>query len=141
MIYIPWRLERKRKTKMENINNPSQTPANSPYTFGFIGVGVINAAIIRGLCTPSNHNRNGDAQDSCNENARAAVGLASGLVQFPLLLSPRNEEKGAELLKEFGEDLIKVCTSNAEVAEKSGVIVVGLTPAVTREVGSNYWVV
>lgn len=67
---------------------------------GFVGVGVMNSAIIRGICRQLN------AQDA----AVPPVGAKpfKPFFKLPLLLSPRGSSNVASLLKEFGPEKIKV---------------------------------
>lgn len=98
---------------------------------GFLGVGVINEAIVRGFCRPKGYNvANAEADDG----VLGACGMTSGLIQFPILLSPRSASKVSKLLKEFGPDLIKICESNEEVAKDADILFIGLSADVGREV-------
>lgn len=86
---------------------------------GFLGVGTMNSAIIRGLC---------------RHPASAPEPAGLRWVDFPLLLSPRGAGKAAALLREFGPGLVAVCPSNEALVEAADVVVLGLTPPVAREV-------
>jgi len=100
----------------------ASTPAAAPARrrLGFLGVGTMNSAIIRGLCRPS----------------EAAPGEPAGTrwVEFPLYLSPRGAAKASDLARELGPSLVTVCSSNEALLEAADVVVLGLTPPVTREV-------
>eukprot|EP00755_Sulcionema_specki_P018879 Sspe_Gene.68002::Locus_40118_Transcript_1_1_Confidence_1.000_Length_952::g.68002::m.68002/K00286/proC; pyrroline-5-carboxylate reductase len=86
---------------------------SQPYRLGFIGVGVINSSIIKGLCTLP------------DEKLHA--------VELPIYVSPRNTEKVAELVALYGGK-IHVCESNEEVVQKANVLVLGVGGAVAEEV-------
>ena len=79
-----------------------------PACIGFIGVGTMNSAIVRGLCTlPAPPER--------------------------LVLSPRNAEKAAALAAEF-PSLVSVAATNQAVVDAADVVFVGTLPAATEEV-------
>ena len=79
-----------------------------PAKYGFVGVGTMSSAIVRGLCT---------------------------LDQPPpsIVLSPRGAEKSAALAKEFGS-IVSVAASNQEVVDQCDVIFIGVLPKQTEEV-------
>eukprot|EP01060_Flectonema_neradi_P013611 TRINITY_DN2034_c3_g1_i1.p1 TRINITY_DN2034_c3_g1~~TRINITY_DN2034_c3_g1_i1.p1 ORF type:complete len:291 (+),score=55.17 TRINITY_DN2034_c3_g1_i1:60-875(+) len=84
-------------------------------SLGFVGVGTINSSIIKGLCK---------------------AGCDSGFFKFPIYVSPRGEEKVAELLATYG-DKIKKCENNEEVAKSADVIFLGVVPKVADPVMSE----
>ena len=71
-------------------------------TFGFIGVGTINAAVVQGLCT-------------CDTPPKAVV------------LSPRNAEKAAALAASF-PDRVRVAESNQAVLDAADWVFVATPP-------------
>ena len=67
-------------------------PMPAPARYGFVGVGTMSSAIVRGLCT----------------------------LPFPppsIVLSPRGAEKAAALAAEFGPQMVRVASSNQEVVD------------------------
>ena len=78
---------------------------------GFIGVGVINSAIITGLCKISS------SLNKINEH-----------FSLPIFVSPRGHSRVASLLSEHGTQKIYVCKDNQEVLDKAGVIFIGVRP-------------
>ena len=82
--------------------------------YGFVGVGTMSSAIVRGLCTlpapPTN-----------------------------IVLSPRGAERAAALAKDF-PSMCTIAASNQEVLDKSDVIFVGVLPKQCEEVlrGLNF---
>lgn len=79
-------------------------------SFGFLGVGTINSAIIRGIC--------------------ALPPSSPCLPKWPLFLSPRNAAKARELLAEHGPDKVAVASSNQDLLDRCEVVFLGLTPPV-----------
>ena len=80
----------------------------APKSVGFVGVGTMNSAIVRGLCTletPPN----------------------------AIVLSPRNAEKAAALQAEF-PGLVTIAADNQAVADASDVIFIGVLPKLCEEV-------
>ena len=80
----------------------------APRRYGFVGVGTMSSAIVRGLCTlpappPS------------------------------IVLSPRGAEKAAALKAEFGS-IVTVATSNQDVVDNCDVVFIGVLPKQTEEV-------
>ena len=77
---------------------------------GFIGVGTMNSAIIKGILK--------------------AYKSESNLEHFsvPIYISPRGRVKAVALKEEYGDDLIKVCKDNQDVLRKSDVIFLGVRP-------------
>jgi pyrroline-5-carboxylate reductase len=63
--------------------------ANSSHTLGFVGVGTINAAVVRGLCTAS--------------TSRPEA----------IIVGPRNKSKAAELVAEFNGIVTQAATNEA----------------------------
>eukprot|EP01043_Picozoa_sp_COSAG02_P078650 COSAG02_NODE_17814_length_979_cov_0.876136_1_plen_165_part_10 len=61
--------------------------ANSSHTLGFVGVGTINAAVVRGLCTAS--------------TSRPEA----------IIVGPRNKSKAAELVAEFNGIVTQAATN------------------------------
>lgn len=89
-----------------------------PHTVGFLGVGTMNAAIVRGLCrADADQNRDDSIAD---------------LVQFPLLLGPpstaRPESTQAALLAEFGPKKIELLETNSAVLQRGDVVFLGVRP-------------
>lgn len=72
-------------------------------TIGFIGVGTINAACLRGLAT-------------CSTPLKKAV------------LSPRGKAKGEELLKELGPELVTIAASNQAVLDACDWVFIATPP-------------
>ena len=85
----------------------------APATYGFIGVGTMSSAIVRGLCT---------------------------LPQPPkaVVLSPRGESNGLSLVQQFSTGdtpgIVRRAKTNQEVVDESDVIFVGVLPQQTEEV-------
>jgi pyrroline-5-carboxylate reductase len=79
---------------------------------GVIGVGTINAAVIRGLCT-------------C---------ISSPYSKF--LLSPRNSAKGEALKADF-PSLVHCMASNQAVVDGSDIVLVGVLPGIAEEILSR----
>ena len=77
---------------------------------GFVGVGTMAAAMVRGLCT-------------CEE----------GKTPRRVFVSPRNKEKAEALKSEF-PDLVEICSDNQSVLDNSDWVVIGLLPAVAPKV-------
>lgn len=77
-------------------------------TYGFVGVGTMNAAIVRGMCTLANPPK-------------------------AVVLSPRGAEKAAALKSEF-PDLVTVASDNQQVVDQCDVIFVGVLPKLGEEV-------
>lgn len=86
-----------------------------PERLGFLAVGVMNAAIIRGILKAA---------------FEGAVPLE---VQFPLLLSPRSFERVSVLQSEYGADWIEVCADNDEVLAKADIVFLGCRPDHVRD--------
>lgn len=84
------------------------TMSAAPKTYGFVGVGTMSSAIVRGLCT-------------LHEPPPAIV------------LSPRGAEKSAALAKEFGA-IVSVAKTNQEVVDRCDVVFIGVLPKQTEEV-------
>lgn len=80
----------------------------APARYGFVGVGTMSSAIVRGLCTL-------DAPPPS------------------VVLSPRNAEKSAKLAGEF-PSLVTVAGSNQEVVDACDVVFIGVLPKQTEEV-------
>ena len=82
--------------------------------YGFVGVGTMSSAIVRGLCT--------------------LPAPATNIV-----LSPRGAERAAALAKDF-PSMCTIAASNQEVLDKSDVIFVGVLPKQCEEVlrGLNF---
>eukprot|EP01062_Namystynia_karyoxenos_P040620 TRINITY_DN29604_c0_g1_i1.p1 TRINITY_DN29604_c0_g1~~TRINITY_DN29604_c0_g1_i1.p1 ORF type:complete len:312 (+),score=84.36 TRINITY_DN29604_c0_g1_i1:77-937(+) len=87
--------------------------AGEPCKIAFVGVGTINAATVRGICTLS---------------------PAPPQVQFPLRLSPRGAEKVGALAAEFGPAALQPCGSNADTVAGCDVVVLGVRPPDARAV-------
>lgn len=86
----------------------SMEPGPAPARYGFVGVGVMSSAIVRGLCT---------------------------LDKPPpaIVLGPRNAEKAAKLAGEF-PSICKVVASNQAVVDGCDVVFIGVLPKQTEEV-------
>lgn len=83
--------------------------AMSGTTYGFVGVGTMSSAIVRGICTlPA---------PPCSA----------------VVLSPRGAEKSAALAKDFPA-LVTVAADNQEVVDKCDVIFLGVLPKHAEEV-------
>jgi len=86
--------------------------------FGFLGVGTINVAVMKAVLTQGDRS-------------------SSGLPAFPLRVSPRNAEKAAALVNEFGDQQVRICADNQSLLDECEVIVIGLkvpmAPAVLAE--------
>ena len=96
-------MHKQHKRAMSTTSSPG-----SSARFGFVGVGTMSSAIVRGLCTlPA---------------PPAAV-----------VLSPRGAQKAAALYGEF-PSLTRVAGSNQEVVDCSDVVFVGVLPKQTEEV-------
>ena len=78
------------------------------YSFGFVGVGTMNAAIVRGIATLPAPPKS-------------------------LVLSPRGAARAAELSAEFGP-LVTVAKDNQAVVDASDVVFVGVLPRLGEEV-------
>merc|ERR1712195_6810 len=74
--------------------------SESPKRIGFIGIGTMNAAVIRGLCT-----------SECPPEA--------------IVLGPRNADKAAQLATEFPH-IVTVATSAQEVVDKTAYVVIAV---------------
>lgn len=88
---------------------------------GFVGVGTMNGAIIKGICRLMNY-------------GETAQRIGKPFFSFPLYVSPRSTKTVWELVKEFGKDKIYVCKSNEEVLEQANMIFIGLRPTQVQEV-------
>ncbi|MEN8361445.1 pyrroline-5-carboxylate reductase [Acinetobacter baumannii] len=77
------------------------------YRIGFIGVGTISAAMIRGLLRE-------DSQD------------------FQIVVSPRNAEVAAQLAQEFAQ--VTIATDNQAVIDVSDTVVLAVRPQIAAEV-------
>jgi pyrroline-5-carboxylate reductase len=78
---------------------------------GFVGLGTINAAVARGLCTcDSSYNR--------------------------FLLSPRNAAKSAALKADFPA-LVSVMQSNQAVVDGSDIVLIGVLPTIAQQILST----
>lgn len=80
-------------------------------TYGFVGIGVMNTAIVRGLCTLQNPPR-------------------------AIVLSPRNAEKAAALQADF-PGIVSIAADNQAVVDASDVIFIGVLPNMCVEVCSS----
>lgn len=80
----------------------------APARYGFVGVGTMSSAIVRGLCTL-------DAPPPS------------------VFLSPRNAEKSAKLAGEF-PCVVRVAGSNQEVVDACDVVFIGVLPKQAEEV-------
>ena len=81
------------------------TAENGTLRLGFIGTGSIASAVVEGFCTSGRPCR--------------------------ILLSPRNEQKGAALAGRF--DQVQRAATNQEVLDRSEVVVLALRPGVAAE--------
>ena len=77
---------------------------------GFIGVGTMNTAIIKGILNVYKSEKN------------------LGHFSVPIYISPRGREKAKALKEKYGDDLIKVCKDNQDVLRKADVIFLGVRP-------------
>ena len=82
-------------------------PSSSP-RYGFVGVGTMSSAIVRGLCT-------------------LPVPPSS------IVLSPRGAEKAAALAAQF-PSVVTIAGSNQEVLERSDVVFIGVLPKQAEDV-------
>ena len=89
-------------------DNPNFTVGSK---LGFIGVGVINSAIITGLFKIST------SSNSINEH-----------FSLPIFVSPRGKSRVSELQNEHGAQKIYVCKDNQEVLNNADVILIGVRP-------------
>ena len=77
--------------------------------YGFVGVGVMSSAIIRGTCT------------------------LPDVPASSIVLSPRGAARSAELASEF-PDLVTVATSNQDVVDSCDIVFIGVLPKQAEEV-------
>ncbi|KAL3924034.1 MAG: hypothetical protein SGPRY_004037, partial [Prymnesium sp.] len=84
---------------------------SSALTYGFIGVGVMNSAIVRGLCTL--------------DSPPASI-----------VLSPRNAERAAALQAEF-PSIVSVASDNQAVVDASELLFLGVLPSMCEEICSS----
>lgn len=78
-----------------------------PRTLGFIGIGTMNAACIRGLCTSTNPPET-------------------------IVLGPRNAQKAAKLAEEF-PNIVKVAQSPQEVVDQTRYVVIAVLTTAAEE--------
>jgi pyrroline-5-carboxylate reductase len=83
-------------------------PSTARLTYGFVGIGTMCSAIVRGLCT---------------------------LPEAPntIVLSPRNAAKAAALSESY-PGIVSVAASNQEVLDRSHVVFIGVLPKQCEEV-------
>ena len=96
--------------KVCRINMASNSGFQVGQKLGFIGVGTMNSAIIKGILK--------------------VYKSESNLEHFsvPIYVSPRGKVKSEALKEEYGHDLIKVCNDNQDVLRKADVIFLGVRP-------------
>mmetsp|Transcript_18451 Transcript_18451/g.47312 ORF Transcript_18451/g.47312 Transcript_18451/m.47312 type:complete len:299 (+) Transcript_18451:3-899(+) len=87
----------------------SSAPTPAP-RYGFVGVGTMSSAIVRGMCT-----------------------LPTPPMQGEVVLSPRGAAKAAALAAEF-PGAVKIASSNQEVIDSCDIILVGVLPKQCEEV-------
>jgi pyrroline-5-carboxylate reductase len=84
----------------------NSTGSAAPPRLGFVGIGTINSAVIRGLCTA------------------ASADDALPPLHWPIMVGPRNAAKAAALVSEF-PSLVRQASTNQEVLDGSDVVLLG----------------
>ena len=96
---------------MSEVTSSQAHPFTVGHKLGFIGVGIMNGAIISGICKLSS------LPNKINDN-----------FSYPIFVSPRGKTKVEKLLAEYGQDKIMVCQNNQDVLNHADVIFIGVRP-------------
>jgi pyrroline-5-carboxylate reductase len=97
------------RSSLVHMSSPPDSLPPVPFpSYGFIGIGTMSSAIVRGLCT---------------------------LAEAPssIILSPRNATKAATLLQAH-PSIVSVAASNQDVLDRSNVVFIGVLPKQCEEV-------